>query len=70
MKPESRKRRFQQHIEQLRELGRQDAARRCTCCKRPLPSTGAAIWGGRWFCNISCVEDYEEASLLRQRTVQ
>jgi hypothetical protein len=72
MKRQTRRQRFQQHVERLRELGKQDAARRCSFCRRPLPATGVFMVYGRpeHYCGVACFEDGEEASLLRQRTVQ
>lgn len=67
----TRKRRFQEHIARLRELGQADASRRCAFCRRQLPTTGVFMVYGRseLWCSESCHDDGKEASVLRPRVV-
>lgn len=71
MKPQTRRQRFQQHIERLRELGKQDAARRCDFCKRALPPTGVHVLlasGKSWqFCGQGCLASHEDLQQLGLR---
>lgn len=71
MKSHTRRQRFQQHVQRLRELAHQDASRRCQFCKQALPPTGVhvlvAASGDHRFCSSECLESFEQVQALGSR---
>ena len=63
MKTKSRR---QQHLERLRELGREDLKHRCAFCKRELPKTGCWMRQGedRVWCSSDCLDSSVERDAI------